>query len=426
MTYSPAELPLSRILLDPNNYRFRDEGERRRIASHRYGEATVQAKASEKLRADGLSELKQSIVSNGFVPVERIVVRKWTGPRAADDGADAQVDEGAEAENELFVVVEGNRRTAVLKWLQEDADAGIDVPERVQEVFDAVPVVILESIDDADYLAIMGIRHVGGIKEWGGYQSARLIYELRHDHELSAQDVGSRLALTAVEVNRRYRAYQAMQQMKTSEEYSEYVAADLYPLFHEALVAPKTREWLGWSDENWQADNAETREQFYALLSPFTDGGGKERDPKIQSYSEVREIKSLLDNPEAMESLVDLEKPFSEAISYARSADANRNWLTKVVAATSALDHMGIRESKRLTKEQIEKLVELSDLLRQLIDTANESLEANHEAADSGDGVAVESVQADATEPEGVDVSNPAQAEPTPAPSGSGAAGGTA
>jgi hypothetical protein len=366
------ELALDQMLLDPNNYRFKEEHAGRQVPSRRFAEASVQAKASERLRADGLTELKGSISANGFVPVERIVVRPWAPDEEAAHAATETAAEGNDvpAEVQQYVVVEGNRRVAALKWLKEDSESGIDVPAEVTGIFDRVPVVVINDEDEATYLAIMGIRHVGGIKQWGGYQSARLVYELRHDHGQSAQDVAERLGLSAVEINRRYRAYQAMQQMKGSDEYAEFVASELYPLFHEALVSPKLRDWLGWKDDSWSAENAETREQFYSLISPYRDSSGTDRDAKLESYSDVREIKNLLDNEAAMESLLDLEKPFSEALALAKSADATKNWLSKVKSALAALDSIGLRESKRLTEEETTKLQELVDVAEQLIEAA--------------------------------------------------------
>ena len=49
----------------------------------------------------------------------------------------------------------------------------------------------------------MGIRHVGGIKQWGGYQRAKLIADLRDEHDLEPGDIAEKLALSVVEVNRR-------------------------------------------------------------------------------------------------------------------------------------------------------------------------------------------------------------------------------
>lgn len=350
-TFTPETVPLDDVLLDPNNFRFQGDSSTRKVSEKRFTEEGVQAAALARLKSDGLTELRQSIASNGFVPVERIVVRKL-------------------ADSDKYVVVEGNRRAATLKMLRDEHDAGIDHRDDLIATFDKVPVLVLESDDDSTYLAIMGIRHVGGIKEWGGYQSAQLVHELRADHGLSTQEVASRLGLSAVEANRRYRAFRAMEQMRGSEEHGEEVNSDMYPLFHEALVSPRVRQWLEWEDSSAEFKSEEQREHFYSLITPYTDTRGVRRPAKITSYSEVRELKSILDNEDAFQSLLDLEKPFSDASALVKSADVGKNWIAKVKAAITALDHMGIRESKQLGEAEKEKLQELSDLIRDLLEAA--------------------------------------------------------
>jgi hypothetical protein len=356
--YVPLEVGLDQILLDPNNFRFQGNLQQRAVAERRFPEAGVQAAAMTKLRADGLNDLKNSILSNGFVPVERIVVRKH---------------EASTEESPLFVVLEGNRRVATLKWIKDDHAAGIEVDERVLTILESVPVLQLASGDSSDYLSIMGIRHVGGIKEWGGYQSAKLVDELRTTHGMSAQDVASRLALSTVEVNRRYRAFRAMEQMRTSEEHGEAVHSDLYPLFHEALVSPRVKTWLGWNEETSEFEDADLRESFYSLLAPYTDEKGTSRSPKITSYLEIRELKNLLDHEDARQSLLDLEKSFSDASALAKSDEASKNWISKIGSAIAALDRIGVREIKQLDAAQRAKLKEIADLANELYESSEPS-----------------------------------------------------
>lgn len=353
-------VPLDQLLLDPNNYRFKGEQDRPVVAEKRFTDATVQKKAAERLRADGLAELKQSILSNGFLPVERIVVKAH---EHLPDGEDT----------ERYVVLEGNRRVATLLWIKEDAETGAEVDESVLEALDDIPVIQLSADDPSSYLAIMGIRHVGGIKEWGGYQSAKLVSELKSDHGLSTQEVASKLGLSAVEVNRRFKAFRALEGMRESEEYGDYVSSDLYPLFHEALAAPKLRTWLGWDDDSLECLDEDHRDVFYSLLSPHTDETQKLRPPKITSYSQVRELKLLVANEDAYASLLDPEKSFSDASALVKSADASREWPAKVRSATSALNHMGLIESKQLSPTQLALLTELNGLVGALLEANSSS-----------------------------------------------------
>lgn len=157
VNFTATTVHLRDLLLDPNNFRFSNPGHAALVAESRFGEEKVQSAALERVRADGVGELKMSITENGFVPVERIVVRAL--PADAEDVV-------------RYVVVEGNRRTGALKILQQEHAGGLDLHARVTDVFDSVPVLLAEDASEDDILAIMGIRHVGGPKEWGGYQSA--------------------------------------------------------------------------------------------------------------------------------------------------------------------------------------------------------------------------------------------------------------
>jgi hypothetical protein len=207
------------LLLDPNNFRFQDESGYVTADANRFHEQTVQERAYRRIRLAGLLELKSSIVTNGFLAVERLVVRPYP------------------ATPSKYVVIEGNRRLAALRWLKDDHEAGVSIPQSVIEVLDKVPVVVIDDdSDDSIYLSLMGIRHVGGIRQWGGYQRAKLVTELRDKHQIESGDVGGRLGMSTQEVNRRYRAFKALQQMQNDEEFGDRASPNMYNLFHEAVA----------------------------------------------------------------------------------------------------------------------------------------------------------------------------------------------
>jgi hypothetical protein len=212
--YKEEKLPLEKLLLDPNNYRFQEVGEFVYAKADRFHEATVQARAFKVLKEAGnLGPLKASILRNGFIPVERLVVRKY------------------EAANDMFVIIEGNRRLAALKWIAEDEAAGVSIPQSVKDVLQQIPVIIVEGDTDGLFQrALMGVRHVSGIDQWGGYQRAKLVVELRDDFGLEPGEVAERLGMKANEVNRRYRAFKALQQMQKDEEYSDVARPEMYPM----------------------------------------------------------------------------------------------------------------------------------------------------------------------------------------------------
>jgi hypothetical protein len=262
-----TNLPLDSLLLDPNNYRFQDYDDYIQADESRFHEASVQERTYARLRAEGLAQLKNSILTNGFLPFERLVVM----PYAAAEGK--------------FVVVEGNRRVAALRWIESDHAAGVTIPEAVLGVLNDVPVILVEDAegDPVIRLSLMGVRHVGGIREWGAYQRAKLVTELRDDFGLDTGEVANRLGMTAHEVNRRYRAFKALSQMEADDEYQDRAEPDMYPLFHEAVAGQAIKDWLSWDDADFRFTNDEGLRQFYDLITPTEVEDGDTQEPSSQT-----------------------------------------------------------------------------------------------------------------------------------------------
>lgn len=358
--YSEMTLPISQLLLDPNNFRFQDETDFVRADPKRFAEPTVQERATKRIRSEGLGELKNSIISNGFLAVERLVVRSYTK---------------RENEPELFLVLEGNRRLAALQWIEQDHKAGADIPAEVIDVLDAVPVIVMESDDDEGmYLALMGIRHVGGIRQWGGYQRAKLVAELRDLHQYDTTEVADRLGMTKHEVNRRYRALKALQQMQDDEEFADYASTTMYPLFHEAVSLPAVRSWLGWNDATFCFEDEEQLHQFYSLLVPHEEedegeAGELRGVPKITTYSQVRELRVILPNTDAKHFLLNPDHTFSEALAIAKAEELSKTWKSQVREAIGALSQMSVLDLEGLDPEGKDIIVRVRDIADRMLAT---------------------------------------------------------
>lgn len=340
------------LLLDPNNYRFQDLEGFVYAAEERFHEDLVQKKAAQRIRQEeGLQELKNSIARNGYIPVERIVVR----PYKHSDGK--------------WVVIEGNRRLAAIKWILEDYDAGVALDETVLDSLKKLPVVIAEqdAPDEVFRASLMGIRHVSGIRQWGGYQRAKLVTMMRDDLGLEAPDVAERVGMSTHEVNRRYRAFKALQQMQEDDDYGGYVKPSMYPLFHEAVSLPVVREWLKWDDEKSLFTDPETLQQFYDLLTPTEKDEGEKTEPKITTYFQVRELRFILPKPEAKHLLIDPFRPFQDAINAAKQEELSRLWAGEVSSAIRALEIMGVKELKTLSKDDIQLLTKLAQVVNERI-----------------------------------------------------------
>lgn len=348
-----AQVPVEELLLDPNNYRYQDLPDFAYADETRFHESGVQDRAFRRLKQEeGLVQLKKSFLTNGFLPVERLVVRPYN------------------VEGDKYLVLEGNRRLAALRWIAEDHEAGVAVPPEILASLSAIPVVVVESNDDAAfYESLMGVRHVSGIKQWGGYQRAKLVYTLKETHHLGSSEVADRLGMSAHEVNRRFRAFKALQQMRDDEGFGAFANPDMYPIFHEAVSLPVVREWLGWDETSGLFANEEQLEHFYNLITPIEDDEGKALEPKLTTYSQVRELKDIVSNPEAKRILLDPSRSFFDAVSIAKRDELSRSWITQVAEAIGALHAISVLDLQEMTMDDLVQVEKLRNTATQLLET---------------------------------------------------------
>lgn len=347
-----ADINLDQLLLDPNNYRLQESADFDEIPKDRFKLETVQRGTLNRLQKEGLKELKRSIKANGYLPIERVVVTPYS------------------EKPKLFLVIEGNRRIAALRSLRDNKNAGTEIPASLTAIFKKVPCIVVEEEAGFPFFkeTLMGIRHVGGIREWGGYQRAKLIADLINDHELETTDIADRLGLSVQEVNRRYRAYSALKQMNDNDDYSEHANAEMYAIFHEALAIPGVRSWLDWNPETLEFDDSESLAEFYDLITPHrNEETGKDVPPKLGSYGDVRELKRILANEEAKTLLLDPERNFLDALTIARKHEMSKKWKSEVADAAAALKNIGALEVKSLTSQDISAISSLRDMADQVI-----------------------------------------------------------
>lgn len=354
------------LLLDPNNYRFLDIAGYRKVGKReRYGEDGVQAKALDLLISNqgfDLESLRDSIASNGFVPLDQLVVEEFD----EKDGT------------KRYLVIEGNRRAAAAKTLLKDQkDGSVDLDEAVIESLKLLPVIIVsgeEKEKDNFHKTLMAIRHVSGIREWGAYQQAKLVVEMYEDEAESFSQVAKQIGISPQEVGRRYRASKALEQMEKDDEYGAHASPKLYSFFHEAVSSPKVRDWLDFTNESYTANNVENRTLFYQLLSP-SEVDGEKKDPKLQNANrQIRQMKYIVENDAALSALSDPEKTFEEAVKIAEDdSSSDQSGLTEYALkqALRSLRKPGIDA----WNEPTERTRELWDELKSVFEAIEKILE---------------------------------------------------
>ena len=204
---APIQVPLDRLLLDPNNPRFL-EGHVKEIEEKDFANSGVQQIAADRMGNYSLDELEQSITTNGWQPVDMIFVKRLS------------------ALPDHYVVLEGNRRLMALRHLKRDGKltkelAGAVDPLRVLEVKDAPT--LEESRAQVAYL--LGVRHHGSLKRWSAFAQARNIYEryvkigkmtdatFTWDPAIATR-IAKTISVDVSKIQERLRVYRAMEQLE--------------------------------------------------------------------------------------------------------------------------------------------------------------------------------------------------------------------
>ena len=348
MTLKAKEIEVSRLLLDPNNYRFLDNPNYKKKLRGKYHVEAVQEATLRLLEQDKryqLNELKNSILANGYVPMERIIVVQYKYKAGT------------------YLVVEGNRRVAALKsLLQDDREKVAELTSTQRASFSKIPCAILQSdsgnIEHAQRV-IMGIRHIAGPREWGAYQQAQLIVELRDLEGQDFQMIANHLGISSIEVSRRYRAMRALKSMEEDEHYASRASFDHYRLFHELVSLPEVRQFYGWDDGTLAFTSEQKAREFYQLIAPL-DG---DTEPKVRTYSDVRKLKFIVPHPKAVAVLIDPDQTFGDALEVAESLSREKEvgeTINEVMAEVNRdLSKIDVLAVKKLSKSELKSIADV-------------------------------------------------------------------
>ncbi len=360
----PRLLSLANLYLDPNNPRFwahKDNKDSKEIPESKFTEAKTLEQTQKRIEEFGVEELYHSILRNGFLPLDRIVVRAIKGSE------------------DSFVAVEGNRRLAALKMLHQRISDGLINEDGIDdEYLDAlfksvqeIEVLVYKGArtDDISWL-LQGIRHISGIKDWKPAQRARLIAEQyeRKDAQSSFTQVGQTFGLTAIAAGRLYRAYKGLQQMRDDNDFGTKASNDYFSLFEEAYRNTKVKGWLDWNDKEYKFQNTNHLKQFYSWISPDEEDEPEKRR-RIHDPKHVQKLAILLANNR--EDLIDQIDRHEEKIEIAANRAAETptgDWEKKLDQAKDIVSTLPILKLKKTQPEQLkQKLNELHATVEEVL-----------------------------------------------------------
>ncbi len=287
---------IKNIYLDPNNFRLIHESEQVQVIDEQIKDKTVAIRTFRLLAGDKnqyIQDLIDSFKANGYLPVDQIQVR--------------------ELPNGGFVVVEGNRRIAALKYLASEYELkGIDLGKLDANIFRDIPVVVYNDADEMHYLTLMALKHISGNKKWGEWNQAKLLEKMHKLYALTEEEICKRVVISKVELLRSLRALSLVEQYQESD-YGDQFNENKFPIFKETIRNLALKEWLKWDDNEYKAKNTHNRDLFFSWISrepqeeedeyeqvAFSD---KYLEPAIIKRDDVRILGELINDTKAIEQL---------------------------------------------------------------------------------------------------------------------------
>jgi len=238
-------------------------------------------------------------------------------------------------EDGMYRVIEGNRRTVVMRKLSKE---GYKNPKRPDLDFKTIPAQVLpEGTSEKEVMKSKLIWQTGKSR-WGKYNVAAAIYRMRHQFLMSEDDIADVAQTSTREIKETLRAYKV---------YSEYVDfsgdenTSRFSFFSKECPA-NIRRWMATSDEN--------KEEYFGWIAP----GPEQRIRSVSTRGGLRDFKDVVSNDTALSAFrEDKSMTVEEALDIVRDDDITkgRPWLKQIEKVTSGLNGLDISEIQRLFEE---------------------------------------------------------------------------
>lgn len=359
MQLESRTVDLDNILLDPNNYRFRDKAYFEKVEEVDFIKDEIQERTKnfligEKNRKENISDLISSFKTNGYLPVEMIQVRPIK-------------------ETNKYLVIEGNRRVAALKELKSELSKGNNIGKITKEFFSEVPVILYNDENVINYYTLMGLKHIGGNKKWELVNQAELIQDFikaGHDEKKIAENLG----ITLHRVRRSRRAFALIEEYKLSD-YSDQFNSSMYNIFDEIATRTAVKDWLDWGLNDSKPKNKNNLDRLFSWISITEKANAKDQDFKrlpsvINTGDDIRLLSFIVTDAEKLLQLDQKSKSIEDIVK-----SSNENKRIKFISQ-SIID---LIEDLKPFAESVykikikEELSNLHEIVTQCIDTGIKS-----------------------------------------------------
>lgn len=358
---------IDRLLLDPNNYRFIDKTDYKFVPDEQLSDSRVQQRTQSFIMGkanENIADLINSFKTNGFLDIDQIQVKSI---------------------GDNYLVLEGNRRICTLKFLYNQFKDGFDVGVLKEEDFKSVPIVEVLGEDPVHHLITMGLHHISGKKRWSAVNQAQFISDLYYKYQKSEEDICSSLGITKHNLRRNIRTLALIEQYKKSD-FGDQFETNMFSFFEETIRNQAMKEWIGWNDFDYKAENKSNVERFFSWISMTEEIERSEDGEDIYTKSEpivtqsrqIREISSFIKDEKALARMEESRSiseaySFSDAVGETRLKNALSNIKNDVQAAFIHSEHM--------TTSDYDEINKLKDKLDRLIPTSQAMIFINEKKA---------------------------------------------
>lgn len=349
---------LNRLLLDPNNYRFIDRQEYRPVSNEQLADPRIQQRTAEFLKGknnENIEDLINSFKTNGILRQDPIQVSPL---------------------GDNYIVIEGNRRTATLKYLYEQYQKGMDVGMLIESDFKSIELIELQGQDRRHELIAMGLNHISGKKRWSPVNQTRLIRELLEECGMTESEICNALGITKHYLRRSVRTLSLIERYKNSD-YGDQFQTDKYSIFEEIIKNTILKNWLGWNDGHAPL-HTDREERLFSWISVAErvkrdDETGDEQitklEPIITKSHEIRELAKFVEDENAV---VRMEESRSVTIGFASSDAVGETRLHNALDNIDSEVNAALRFSDYLSDDDYTRIGRLKTKLEKLLPLSNE------------------------------------------------------
>ncbi|WP_397298734.1 AAA family ATPase [Nonlabens ulvanivorans] len=348
---------INRLMLDPNNYRFIDNKDYRKVEDENISNPRIQVRTFNLLTGknqENISDLIKSFKANGILndPI--------------------QVKELPEGN---YLVVEGNRRTAALKYLYKEFQESKDVGRLAESDFKSLEVVLISDENPIEHLITMGIHHIGGKRKWSPVNQAQLIKDLIQVYGMSEMEVCNSLGITKHNLRRSLRTLAFIEKYKNSD-FGDQFETNMFSVFEEITKNTKMKAWLEWNEQMMSSENSINEERLFQWISKEEtveeDELGEEkeiiREPIITKSHEIRELSKFIDDPQAVDQMED-SRSIIEAFALSDAVGESR--LKSAMSSIVKEVNTAFQFSEYLKSEDYSQIEILKNKLDSLIPSSN-------------------------------------------------------